>query len=205
MLENYDINEFGVIYQVKRIPFHYDGEYVTKAYGAAPVAEMSHLRFGHLVGSIGRVPTSILDVGYGSGDFLKCAKKLIDDVNGYDIPPAFPVEGVQLVEGLYTRHYDVVTFFDALEHFDDPTEIRNLDTNFVHLSLPWCHHFSDEWFEGWKHRKPNEHLWHFNPQSLEKFMGALGYKMLSYSNIEDAIRKPDGDWKNILTATFEKA
>jgi hypothetical protein len=204
MLENYAKNDLGVIYQIDRKPFNYDGEYVTKAYGAAPVEAMSHLRFGYLLGSIGRVPSSILDVGYGSGDFLRCARKLITDVNGYDIPPAFPVDGVQLVDGLYTRHYDVVTFFDALEHFEDPTEIRQLDANYVVISVPWCHYFSDEWFSAWKHRKPNEHLWHFNPDSLKLFMGSLGFEMMGHCNIEDTIRKSNGDWQNILTATFKR-
>ncbi len=88
MLDNYAVNDLGVIYQVDRKPFVYDSSYIDRGYGTAPVAEMSHLRFGHLVGVLGHVPESILDVGYGSGDFLKCAKKLVDDVNGYDIPPA---------------------------------------------------------------------------------------------------------------------
>jgi hypothetical protein len=204
MLENYARNEHGVIYQIDRQPFVYDEVYIDKGYGRAPVEEMSALRFGHLVGVLGHVPASILDVGYGSGDFLKCARKLVQDVNGYDIPPAFPVDGVATVEGLYTRSYEVVTFFDALEHFEDPSEIRALDTKYVHISLPWCHYFSDDWFDTWKHRKPNEHLWHFNPQSLGAFMASLGFEMIGYCNVEDTIRKSTGDWKNILSATFRK-
>lgn len=204
MLTNYARNDHGVIYQLEREPFVYDGAYIDRGYSNAPVNEMSHLRFGHLVGVIGRVPDSILDVGYGSGDFLKCAKKLVHDVSGYDIPPAFPIDGVQIVDGLYGRHYEVVTFFDALEHFENPSEIENLDTDFVHISLPWCHYFSDEWFANWKHRKPNEHLWHFNAESLASFMAALGFEMISFCNIEDAIRKSDGNWKNILSATFKR-
>lgn len=204
MLHNYAKDDHGVIYQIDRVPFTYDTAYVDTRYGGAPVKEMSALRFGHIVGALGRLPKSILDVGYGSGDFLKFAMNLVQDVNGYDIPPAFPIDGINIVESLYNRHYDIVTFFDSLEHFENPAEIKNLDTNYVHISLPWCHYFSDEWFEGWKHRRPNEHLWHFNPESLASFMASLGFEMMGYCNIEDAIRKSLGNWSNILSATFRK-
>jgi Methyltransferase domain len=204
MLENYARNDLGVIYQVDRKPFVYDEAYVNKAYGAAPVEAMSHLRFGHLVGAIGKVPGSLLDVGYGSGDFLKVAKKIVLDVNGYDVPPAYPIEGVNLVGDIYSRSFEVVTFFDVLEHFEDPADIAKLKTDYVHISLPWCHYFSDEWFKNWKHRKPNEHLWHFNPDSLKAFMASVGYEMLHYCNVEDTIRKGPDSHPNILSATFRK-
>lgn len=204
MLENYERDHFGVIYQVEREPFTYDIEYVDTRYSKAPVEQMSALRFGHIAGVLGKIPESILDVGYGSGDFLKFATNLLTDVNGYDVPPAFPVSGVTSVDSLYSRQYDLVTFFDSLEHFEDPSEIRNLNCNFVHISVPWCHYFSDEWFDNWKHRRPNEHLWHFNPESLGAFMASLGFEMMGYCNVEDMIRKSTGNWKNILSATFRK-
>ena len=204
MIENYAKNQLGVIYQIERQPFIYDRGYVDTRYGNAPVQAMSHLRFGHVVGVLGRVPKSILDVGYGSGDFLKCARSLVSDVSGYDIPPAFPVAGIDIVDSLYDRPYELVTFFDSLEHFEDPAEIQNLQAAFVHISVPWCHYFSDEWFRNWKHRRPNEHLWHFNPSSLQAFMKSVGYELISFSNLEDAIRKSDGSWPNILSATFRR-
>ena len=54
---------------------------------------------------------------------------------------------------------------------------------------------NDEWFESWKHRKPDEHLWHFNRDSLNKFMERMGYVMISSTNIEDTIRKNTGQKK----------
>jgi hypothetical protein len=42
---------------------------------------------------------------------------------------------------------------------EDIEFVKDLKCHYVCISLPWCHYFSDEWFETWKHRKPNEHLW----------------------------------------------
>jgi hypothetical protein len=72
------------------------------------------------------------------------------------------------------------------------------------VSLPNCHYFSDEWFETWKHRRPNEHLWHFNETSLINFMNEIGYSKVNICNIEDTIRKHSHDYSNILTGIFKK-
>lgn len=204
MLENYAKDRNGIVYQIERQPFRYDESYINRAYGRAPVVEMSHLRLGYVLGAIGAIPDSVLDVGYGRGDFLLACKKIIPNIYGFDVPPAYPVEGVTLVESMYERDFDLVTFFDALEHFQDVYEIAKLRAKHVCISLPWCHYFSDEWFAGWKHRKPDEHLWHFNEESLPRFMEELGYDCLNLCNVEDTIRKPDGSWKNILSGVFRR-
>ena len=73
------------------------------------------------------------------------------------------------------------------------------------ISVPNCHYTNDGWFENWKHRRPDEHLWHFNKKSLDKFMERMGYVMISSTNLEDTIRKNnDQEEKNILTCVFKK-
>ena len=99
--------------------------------------------------------------------------------------------------------YDVITFFDSLEHFEDIEFVKDLKCRVVCISVPYCHNKSDEWFENWKHRRPNEHLWHFDKDSLVKFMERMGFVLCSYSNLEDTIRKnPDQEEPNILTCIF---
>ncbi|MDR6874801.1 hypothetical protein J2Y55_005839 [Bosea sp. BE125] len=208
MLENYAKDENGVIYQIQREPYVYDINYTANSYGTADRnhrhAEMSHLRFGYVCGSIGRIPKSILDVGYGSGDFLKVAKLMVPEAYGNDIPPAYPLDGIEIIEDIYSREFDVVTFFDCLEHFEDPYQIRSLQTNFVCVTMPWCHHHSVEWFSNWKHRKPNEHLWHFNKESLAAFFDSIGFDTVNICNIEDTIRKSQENDPNIIAGTFRK-
>ena len=101
--------------------------------------------------------------------------------------------------------YDVITFFDSLEHFEDIEFVKDLSCTAVCISVPHCHNKNDEWFENWKHRRPDEHLWHFDKDSLVKFMERMGFVLCSYSNLEDTIRKnPDQEEPNILTCVFRR-
>jgi hypothetical protein len=72
------------------------------------------------------------------------------------------------------------------------------------VSLPWYHNISDEWFSTWKHRKPDEHLHHFDLSSLTNFMRSQGFRLVGHSNVEDTIRKSVSTLPNILTAVFEQ-
>lgn len=204
MLKNYSIDKCGVVYQVKKNLYTYNDNYIKNSYGFEPVRDnMSHLRFGHLVGSIGRVPNQLLDIGYGNGSFLHTAQSVVKECFGSDILPAYPLpDGVCFVDDIFANYYEVVTFYDSLEHFDDIYIIGNLKCKYVVVSVPYCHYLNDKWFENWKHRKPDEHLWHFNERSLISFMSAVGFSCVNISSIEDVIRKPVDDLANILTGVF---
>lgn len=206
MLENYSINIDGVVYQVDKQHIDYDKDYVNTRYvkyGELPTY-MGYLRLGNIIGSLGRVPSSILDVGYGDGSFLKVCRNIVPECYGYDIS-TYPIpEGCSQVESITKNFYDVITFFDSLEHFEDIEFVKNLKCNSLCISVPYCHYINDAWFENWKHRRPNEHLWHFDKQSLCKFMNRMGYELVSATNIEDTIRKNNKEEHNILTCVFEK-
>ena len=206
MLENYAINEFDVVYQVQKNKFTYDKNYVNVRYNSYGELTnyMSNLRLGYIIGTIGCVPLSILDVGYGNGSFLKTCNSIIldcygHDVSGYEIP-----EGCTFIDNITSKYFDVITFFDSLEHYDNIDFVGDLNASYICISVPWCHYLNDEWFKNWKHRREDEHLFHFNEKSLEKFMGNHGYSMINYCNLEDTIRKSSGFEKNILTAMFKR-
>lgn len=207
MIENYEILENGLIKQksiLNKIRT-YDYDYVNSSYNqyGEKGSQMAGLRLGYLVSKLGYWPKSILDVGYGNGDFLKICKNKIDsygnDISGYPVP-----QGVTFVENIFERHYDVICFFDVLEHFEKIDFVQNLKCDYIFLSLPWCHNFSDEWFSNWKHRRPDEHLWHFDEKSIKNFFNEMGYEMIDYSNIEDLIRVSNEDYPNILTCILKK-
>jgi hypothetical protein len=149
---------------------------------------------------------SLLDVGYGNGDFLKIGSKIIPHCTGSDIAPAYPLPNqIKTTNDIYRDKYDVVCFFDSLEHFDDIYEIKKLNTKYIYIAVPLCHYISDEWFKNWKHRRENEHLWHFNLESLTAFFADIGYKILNHSHLEDIIRtRYDKNLPNILSAVFKK-
>lgn len=206
MLDNYEYNADGVIRQLRREPFTYDTAYVDARYNTYGDlnAWMSHLRLGYIVGALGRVPDSIVDVGYGNGAFLETCSKLIPNCYGYDVS-GYPLPaGVTFLENWLTTPVDVVTFFDVLEHFDDPYVLRECKANYVVISLPWCHYTSDDWFANWKHRRPNEHLWHFKPESMMRFAESVGYELVHFHNVEDVIRRPTDGLQNILSVTLKR-
>ena len=207
LMENYEILENGLIKQksiVNKIQT-YDTKYVNERYNqyGEKGPQMAGIRLGYLVGTLGYWPQSILDIGYGNGDFLKVCKGVIEsygnDVSGYPVP-----EGVTYTDNIFDKHYDVISFFDVLEHFEEINFVKDLDCNYVYISLPWCHNFSEEWFMNWKHRRPDEHLWHFNEKSIENFFNEMGYDMVDYSNVEDLIRVSNEEYSNILTCIFKK-
>jgi hypothetical protein len=202
MLDNYTAVSNGVIQQISRDTFKYDQSYVKQSYLHSLVENMSYLRLGYILGNIPETPRSLLDVGYGSGSFLQISSQIIKDTYGHDIN-GYPIPATsKFVENIQENYYDIITFFDSLEHFPDIYFLDKLKCKYICISVPWCHYFSDEWFATWKHRKPNEHLWHFNSQSLRRFMDSQGYDVINIGNFEDTIRKIEQPYANILSGVF---
>ena len=204
-MERYAKNSDGIIQQLDYQVKSYNQEYVDVRYNTYGELNnyMSHLRLGFIVGSIGKVPDSILDVGYGNGSFLKTCSNIIPKCFGHDVSNV-KVDQVEIVDTIFDRHYEVITFFDSLEHFEDIYILDKLNCDYICISVPWCHNFDEEWFMNWKHRRPNEHLWHFDDVSLKTFVEKQGFVQLNSTNVEDVIRKNNGTYPNILTSVFKK-
>lgn len=207
MINNYEITQDGIIKQINTKPYPYDLAYSDSRYSIFnDRGNILNLRLGYIIGSIGKIPTSLMDVGYGNGDFLDSCAQFIPELYGNDIQPAYPLnEGITFVDDITSQEVEVITFFDSLEHFTDIEWVKDLKCKYAVISLPWCYNgLDDEWFENWKHRKPDEHLYHFNEKSLETFMNRQGFKMINYCNLEDKVRIDKNLSPNILTACFQK-
>lgn len=178
----------------------YDKKYVADrydTYDTTPV--MSALRLGMLKGYIGA--GRLLDVGYGNGSFVKLAMKGGFDAYGCDVHHAD--YGVREAGIDSEVSWDVVTFFDSLEHFPDLAVIKDLNsrTNMIMISFP-CRpdNFPDN--RDWRHYRPGEHLHYFTLTSLTHLFS--GKQLLVSTNVEDTIRgRPQGR-QNIATAIFAK-
>ena len=209
MEETYAILDNGVIHQTsyKKIEYNYDYSNKYNSYGEKG-NYLGYLRLGALLGALKTIPEKILDVGYGNGSFLAAAKTIIPHCAGCDLSP-YPVpEGCVRVESLTDAEYDVITFFDSLEHFDDIQIIKELKCNYVYISVPWCPTTdpTSSAFVAWYHRRPNEHLWHFNENSLKTFFNECEFDCIFTMPLEDAIRKNAtvAPKPNILTALFKR-
>jgi ADP-L-glycero-D-manno-heptose 6-epimerase len=206
-MDNYELLDNGVIKQkvVEKITYDYSYSSDYNKHGERG-NYLSYLRYGVLLGVLQHTPASIVDVGYGNGSFLKVCKENVERVYGCDISD-YPVpEGCKKIDLRDISNVEVTCFFDSLEHFDDIDFIRDLDTQYVFISVPWCHMFSEDWFLKWYHRKPNEHLWHFNFEALKNVFQTRGYDLIYSSNFEDSIRKNASAacYPNILSCVFKK-
>jgi len=209
MNEEYRIDECGVIHQVNYEKFNYNNEYINtyRSFGSSQDM-LSHLRLGYLAGAMKRMPRSIIDVGYGDGNFLKTCLKAGIKAYGADITGVEVPEGAHFIDDFINcgRHFDAISFFDSLEHFEDMNFIDKLDVNYLIISVPCAptRDISSSEFIDWRHRKPNEHLHHFDLMSLRSFMLGKGYFFKALSNPEDMIRRDDSVDINIITGVFQK-
>lgn len=212
-----DIN--GVIKQLYPEQFNYDKNYVAIYNEPERVRKskaLQALRFSFVLAMATKELRSLIDIGYGNGAFLQYANANSDiSLYGYDISgvkiPANVTAGFD--PEWFDNKYDVMTFWDCLEHFPDLSFLRDIQAEMIVVSLPWCKYgaallrYQNEQaavdcFADWFHRKPNEHLHHFDRDSLLNTFAMCGWECIGTSNMEDAIRKRYH--QNILTAAFVK-
>jgi hypothetical protein len=207
-LENYEVMPTGVIHQktiVNKLK-DYNKQYVDERYNSygEKGMQMAYLRLGYLQGVIRSPINRILDVGYGNGDFLKACQNSIPNTFGHDVSEYPLPENSIFVSDIFKHEFDVVCFFDSLEHFENIDFLKKLKTLYIYISLPDCHnYFRNGKFMDWKHRREDEHLWHFNQSSLVNFMFMQGYDYVAISDVEDCIRGTLGQPRNILTGIFK--
>lgn len=217
---HYHVDPAGAIHQSDAVPFVYDEKYVS-VYDTPKYKKQSRrlqsIRVAFVKASHGSRVESLLDYGYGNGDFLKIAAKRFELVRGFDIT-GIEVEGIQ-TSTILDSDVDVITFWDSLEHVADLTFLKDLQCQTVVISLPFCH-FHDrgkEWFDtNYRHRKPNEHLHHFDEKSLSATMKIYGWRAVAtsvrgfsggikrFASEEDIIRTNGKDIENILTMGFKR-
>ncbi len=203
MLNNYKKDEYGVIHQIEYKKYPYSIDYNKNYDKLGEISNrMSYLRLGYMIGSIGCIPDSILDIGVGNGSFISLASKIIKNCYINDITK------IEIKDTKWTDDLNIpvhtITMFDVLEHLEDITIIKEFNCKYLVLSVPNCLYGDDDiWFSHWKHLKPNEHLHHFNEISLARFVESMGYKHINSTGLEDIIRENDC-FPNIITETFFK-
>ena len=104
--------------------------------------------------------------------------EIIKDCYGYDVSNYQLPNKVKKVDSMTDNYFEVITFFDSLEHILDIDFVKNLSCNYICISVPWCHYLSDEWFKNWYHRRENEHIYHFNEESLKALFKECGYECI---------------------------
>jgi SAM-dependent methyltransferase len=136
---------------------------------------------------------TLLDVGCGSGSFLNAARLQGYDVWGLDFDKSniqtareryrlkniFPMS-IETFASRRRRRFDVVTFFEVLEHMQDPpgfmASIRRLvkPGGLIALSCPNRDRSLDTLGEG---DRPPNHLTRWNAAILHRFVERSGFKV----------------------------
>lgn len=144
---------------------------------------------------------TILDIGIGSGSFIKNTKL---QIYGYDINPIAVkwLEKNSLFLNPYkddTGHIKCWTFWDVLEHIPNPKNILEIikPTDFVFLSIPIFDNFLN--LKKSKHFKPNEHFFYFTNDGLISFMKKMKFYILHTDNTETKLGR-----ENIKRYVFQK-
>ena len=183
----------------------YDAAYAHQ-YDRQPVREMSALRWDFMQSYLFLSRNSkILDVGYGNGAFLKHAKSAGMRIFGIDLHNED--FGIPVVDYQTQIDFDLICFFDSLEHFPDFAPLLGLRSRHVVVSIPDTPGYVLDAPDRWRHYKPGEHLHYFSRTSLHRFMQRWGFPhRRAEGHPEDRIRGKltfNGTaHDNILTAIY---
>lgn len=214
MIDNYRMDEFGVIHQVEFTPIVYDKKYISYYEDLSDrTIKLGYQRLGWLLGLLGGIPRSVLEIGYGTGTFIEAAHITgVPDCAGCDIAKYPLPDGVRFVDWdeALGEEWDVVAMFDVLEHIPDLSFLSRLKTNSLAMAVPYCRYRElgpggDAWFGAWRMLLPNEHLHHFDRESLVALLGHHGFECVALNTFEDGIRlRPGETGPNILSGFFPR-
>jgi hypothetical protein len=203
----YEVDQFGVIVQTDHRPFTYDAQY-SAIYDNPEYTRQSELlqamRYGFVCAAHGKEVNSLMDVGYGNAAFINFVKQQVPYVYGHDVT-GVPLDGAYQMPEIVKAN--VFTMWDVLEHFPSVDFVRDLPCETLCISLPYCHFITQgkEWFDDkYLHRKPDEHIRHFNEFSLSTMMESYGWKTAAVNRQEDIVRRSKHGLQNILSMAFKR-
>jgi len=174
----------------------------------------------------------ILDVGCGEGYFLDVCRKRGWKVNGVEISEFAAQETEEKIgkrvftgslreAGFEENYFDVITFFDVIEHFSDPVRelaeaLRILKKGgLICIQTPNAGGIAagimgQRWFQ----IKPREHLFYFSKKSLRKLLEKLNFNVscvksvgavLTIEYVASVLGSTNPHMANLLKLVFYRA
>lgn len=209
MLPNYHLDEFGVLHQTTWQPKVYDAEYLSYYEGLQDrTIKLGYQRLGWVLGLLQRLPESVLEIGYGLGTFLEACRIIgVCECAGCDIAEYPLPDGCRFVswEQAPQTTWELTAMFDVLEHIPDLSFLDHLQTDTLAVAVPYSRwrKLGDDWFDTWRMRLPDEHLHHFDEESLCALLAHHGYRCVTLNTFEDGLRLRAGETgPNILSGFF---
>ncbi|QDX29572.1 methyltransferase domain-containing protein [Dickeya poaceiphila] len=122
----------------------------------------------------------VVDVGIGCGQFVsKC-----ENAKGFDVNPA----GVEWLHkngkfhDIYNEKASALTFWDVLEHIDNPEQAISQATEWVFVSIPIFD--NAEHILKSRHFRKDEHIWYFTDVGLRKWFLENGFECVDHCKTE---------------------
>lgn len=146
---------------------------------------------------------TVLDVGVGDGSFIRT--RLADCTAatfGYDIDPKAVtwLETNNVWDDPFEEEGDCfrcMTFWDSLEHIEEPGRFLNLCTSWVFVSIPIFE--NGDAVLASKHFKPAEHRWYFTRSGFIGFMAGFGFDCKEVNATETNLGR-----EGIMSFAFKK-
>ena len=182
-------------------PFRYNRDYFERYldYDNTPLGRaITKFRVGvvNKLVSYRRRPSFLLDVGSGTGKFLKELHRRTP-IKAHGIDPA-PDSLSWLHENkrVSTRtRYNVLTFWDSLQHISEPGRLfEEYHPKHVAVSIPI--YTSKEQIRHHTKFKPDQYKWYFTRKGFIDWMDSYGYEML------DSYRDEEQKWDHVAVQTF---
>lgn len=130
----------------------------------------------------------ILDVGIGSGAFIDAVLAEDGEAVGYDVNPA----GIEWLSDrgrlrcLYSgERYPVVTFWDVLEHMEDPRPALAACSGIAFVALPIFNDAAHVLRS--RHYRRDEHYWYFTREGFRRFAQDEGFDVVDIVATETAL------------------
>lgn len=173
----------------------YDDDYFDKYVGYAKTEcgkaiTEARVKFvnGHTLGGV-------MDVGIGCGAFIERRGSTC----GFDINPQ-AIKWLQeknLLADPRTAPYPSATFWDSLEHINNPGQILQYITDYVFVSMPI---YQDaEHILRSKHFRKDEHCLYFTEDGFVNWMAEKGFDLLEIDDFETRLGRED-----ILSFAFKR-
>jgi len=181
-------------------PSIYDKSYIIKykRYENTEIGyKINDLRYNVIRKHVQANNVKLLDYGCGVGSFINLCNSNNIQANGFDINPY----GKYLDVSILFDRYDIVTFWDSIEHLKEPNKIiQGFNPEYLFICTPSTDDFKGDRSElvRWRHYMPTEHVHYFNLNSLSKLLKKNDYKIIEVNYEESKYRAGGGD-KNILT------
>lgn len=162
---------------------HYNGAYFDKyvGYEGTPLAHAINAGRVALVNKYVGADSGVLDVGVGSGEFIKSRPNTF----GFDInPKAVDWLKASMRWADCFGAFEAFTFWDVLEHVETPDDYfgRIHDGAYLFTSLPI---FEDlKRVRESKHYRPGEHLYYFTEAGFASWMARHGFRLLETDDFE---------------------